>query len=550
MLHRRLTLAALGALALFGAGFAPPSAPPAEAAAPTVVSAAEGQPVEGDWLISHLEAEPATLNPITASDSYESSVNGYVYESLLTRDKDTLELKPELAESWSISADKLTYTFTLKQGVTFHDGRPFGARDVKFAFDTIKNPKIDAPHLRNYFQDVVSCDAKDDRTLVFRMNKPYFKALEMIGGIPAIPRHVFEQGDFNNHPNARHPIGTGPYRFVKWDTGREIVLERHPRYHGPKVHLSRIVFRIITDSTAALQVFKKGELDLMGVRPNQWVRELEPRTFQRPFNKAQYYLPNFSYIGWNERRPFFSDKRVRRAMTMLIDRPTLLEKLRFNLGKIVSGTFYINGPEYDQSIKPWPYDPVAARKLLDEAGWSDHDRDGLRDKDGRPFRFEFLISSGSQFAEQLATIVKEALAKEGIEMTIRKLEWAVFTEFLDERNYDAVTLGWSLAVEDDPYQIWHSSQADKGGSNHVGWKNAEADKLIEQGRTEFDKPKRVAMYRRLHAIQHDEQPYTFLFCSPSSVIFDGRFRNVLVHALGIDSREWSVPKSAQRYQTP
>ncbi len=530
-----------------GAPAASPAAPPAEAQV-TVLAPAEGEPAAGDWLIDNLPAEPATLNPITASDAYESSVNGYVYERLLTRNLRTLELEPELAESWEVSPDHLTYTFRLRQGVLFHDGKPLTAADIKFAFDTIKDPKVDAPHLRNYYQDVTRCEIPDALTLRFTMSKPYFKALEMIGGIPAIPRHIFAAGDFNNHPNARHPVGTGPYRFVKWDTGREIVLERNADYWNAsrRGNLDRIVYRIITDPNAALQVFKKGELDLTTLTPNQWVRETDPRTFQREFRKAQYYLPNYSYIGWNERRAFFSDKRVRRAMTMLVDRRTLLEKLRFGLGRIVTGTFYINRPEYDASIPPLPYDPPAARKLLDEVGWK-LAKSGLREKDGAPFRFEFLITSSSPFAEQLATWLKEALAREGIEMSIRKLEWAVFTEFLDERNYDAITLGWSLDVESDPYQLWHSSQTTQGGSNHVGWKNAEADRLIEQARGEFDRDKRVAMYRRLHAIQHEEQPYTFLFCSPSLVLLDARFRNVVVYPLGMEPREWYAPKALRRY---
>jgi peptide/nickel transport system substrate-binding protein len=528
------------------------AAGPALAAAPsqgvTVLAPAEGQAVVGDWLIDHLEAEPATLNPITASDAYEGSINAHVYESLLTRDNGTLEMKGQLAESWEISKDKLTYTFRVRRGVRFHDGKPLTAHDLKFAFDAIRDPKVDAPHLRNYYQDVARVEVPDDFSIRFTMAKPYFKALEMIGGIPALPRHIFGQGDFNNHPNGRHPVGTGPYRFVKWDTGREVVLERNPDYWGKPVRIARIVFRIITDNTAALQVYKKGELDLMGLRPNQWVREADPRSFQREFRKAQYYRPNFNYIGWNLRKPFFADKRVRRAMTMLIDRAQILEKIRFGLGTTVSGPFYVNGSDYDQGIGPWPFDPAAARKLLDEAGWSDHDRDGLRDKDGTPFRFEFLISAGSQFAEQLATLLKESLAREGIEMNIRKLEWAVFTQFLDERNYDAITLAWSLSVEEDPYQLWHSSQTVKGGSNHTGFTNAEVDKIIEAGRVEFDKPTRVAMYRRMHAILHEEQPYTFLFCNPSLVIFDARFRDVRLYPLGLDFQEWYVPAGIQRYR--
>jgi len=239
------------------------------------------------------------------------------------------------------------------------------------------------------------------------------------------------------------------------------------------------------------------------------------------------------------RRPLFSDKLVRRAMTMLVDRDTILNTILFGLGKVVTGPAYIYSPYYDSDIKPWPYNPNAAKQLLDQAGWSDHDGDGIRDKNGMPFKFEFLISSGSVFADQLGTILQRELAKAEIKMEVRKLEWATFLKMVDDRNFDAVTLGWSLGVETDPYQLWHSSQIEKG-SNFVGFSNPEADAIIVKNRRTFDVNERIRLMKRFHAILHDEQPYTFLFCSPSLVAINKRFENVKVHKLGLDIREWTI----------
>ncbi len=516
-----------------------------EGASPAAVAAEE--PVDGDWLIYNLSAEPATLNPITATDVYESRVNGgNVYETLLTRDNETLELKPLLATSWEISDDKLRYTFHLRRGVKWHDGVPFTARDVEFSFRMIKDPRVDAPHLRNYYKDVTSVRAVDDYTVVFTYARPYFLALEFCGGMPIVPKHVFEKGDFNTNPAGRHPIGTGPYRFVKWKTGQEIVLERNPDYWGEKPHIERIVFRIITDSTVALELLKQGGLDLMGLTPIQWTRQTDTPNFRRKFNKYSYFTPNYSYIGWNMRRPYFSDRRVRRAMTHLVNRKLFLEKILFGQGAVVTSPFYVNSPEYDHDIKPLPYDPALAKRLLDEAGWVDSDGDGIRDRDGVPFEFEFLLPNGSETGEKIATLLKEELRRVGIVMKIRKTEWAVFTQRLRERKFDAVTLGWSMGVETDPYQIWHSSQAEKG-SNFVGFVNAEADRLIERARREFDRSKRIELYRRFARIVQEEQPYTFLFCNKSLVAVSNRFRNVRVYPLGLDPREWYVPLPLQRY---
>ncbi len=510
-------------------------------------AAVEGVPEDGDWLIRHIGAEPATLNPLTATDVYESTVNGYIYESLLERDNRTLGLVPLLAQAYEVSPDRLSFLFTLRDDIRWQDGVPLTADDVKFTFDRIVDPKVDCPHLKSYFKDLVGVEVLDARSVRFNFSGPYFKSLEMIGGLSIIPKHIFEKGDFNTHPGGRKPVGSGPYRFVHWDTGKEIVLERNPGYRGEKPHLARIVFRIITDDNAALQVLKSGEMDLMGLTPIQWVKQTENSRFKRMFDKHRYYLPGYSYIGWNSKRPFFEDPMVRRAMTMLVDRESILERLRFGFGRIVTGSFFYESPEYNKDIEPWPYDPKEAASLLDKAGWKDSDGDGVRDRDGVPFRFEFSIVSGVLFHEQLSTILKEELSKVGIDMTIRPLEWALFTKVLDERTYDAVTLGWSLPVEADPYQVWHSSQTEKG-SNIVGFKNEEADRIIEEARVTFDKGKRIELYRRFHQILHEQQPYTFLFVSESLVAVSRRFSNVIVYPLGLDTTEWWVPAERQRYR--
>jgi len=511
---------------------------------------AEDAPVYGDWLVYHLSAEPATLNPITSSDAYASRIDGFIYESLLKRDEQTLELVPVLAESWEISQDRLTYTFHLKKDVKWQDGRPFTAKDILFSYERIQDPAVDAAHLRNYYRDIQELEILDDYTVRFRYRIPYFRALEFCGGLPVVPAHLFsEDEDFNRHSIGRSPLGTGPYRFDHWDTAKEIVLVRNENYWGKKPRLERIVFKIISDSTVALQVLKRGQLDVMGLRPVQWVKQTRGKRFEANFQKLKYYLPSYSYIGWNLRSPLFKDARVRRAMTLLVDREAILHEILFGLGTVVTGNFYVNSPDYNAAVEPYPYDPSKAVELLGEAGWEDRDGDGILDREGKPFSFEFLISAGSKFAEQLSTILQENLKKVGIEMTIRRLEWAVFIQKIDERNFDACTLAWSLSWESDPYQVWHSSQGEKG-SNFVGFANEEADRLIEEARREFDDEKRRKLFHRFHEILHEEQPYTFLFTTEALVAVDRRFRNVKVYPLGLAPEQWWVPKDLQRYKDP
>jgi peptide/nickel transport system substrate-binding protein len=230
-----------------------------------------------------------------------------------------------------------------------------------------------------------------------------------------------------------------------------------------------------------------------------------------------------------------------------MDRETFLKKILLGLGTVVSGPFYVNSPDYDKNIPLYPYDPQGAQALLKEAGWEDRDQDGLLDKDGKPFTFEFLLSAGSRTGEQIATVLQENLKDVGIQMSIRKLEWAVFIQRIDDRDFDACTLGWSMGWESDPFQIWHSSQADKG-SNFVGFKSEEGDRLIEAARQEFDAEKRRAMYHRFHALVHEEEPYTFLFTTEALVAVSRRFEDVNVFAMGLAPREWWVPATRIKYR--
>jgi len=505
--------------------------------------------VFGDWLVTQLSAEPSTLNPITATDAFASAVDGYIYETLLKRDPKSLEFVPSLAESWDISADHLMYTFHLKKNIKWSDGHPFTAKDVVFSFNRIMDPKVDAAHLRNYYQDIERLDMLDDYTVRYRYRIPYFRALTICGDITIVPEHLFKEGeDFNQHPIGRQPVGTGPYKFLHWETGKEIVLVRNEGYWGEKPALDRIIFKVITDSTVALQVLKQGGLDEMGLRAIQWEKQTENKRFEENFRKISYYAPSFSYIGWNMRRPIFSDKRVRQAITMLVDRELFLNKILFGLGTVISGPFYINSPEYDKDLKPYPYDPHAALALLKSAGWEYRNGQDSLQKDGMPFEFEFLIPASRKTAKQIATMLQENLKEIGIKMSIRKLEWAVFVQKVEEHNFDACTMGWALGWESDPYQIWHSSQAVDKGSNFVGFKNEEADKLIEEARKEFDPKKRYEMYHRFQQIIYEEQPYTFLFTMKELEAVSRRFENVEVYPMGIAPLYWWVPKDARKYK--
>ena len=508
---------------------------------------------EGDWLVWRLDAEPATLNTIhTSSGTYSRYVvSGNIFESLLEYDPDEFKLRPWLAESYEVSDDGLEIGFVIRDDVHFSDGRAITADDVIFTYETIVNPGVDAASLANYYQDVDKVIKISDREVKFIMKRVYFRSLEFTGGMEIYPKHIYDFNDpeeFNKR--ITEPVGSGPYIFEKWDVGREIVLRRNENYWGRKPKLKKIVYRFITNFTAAVQALRSGNVDYMRPLPDQYAELSEDKEFTKEIECLSYWHPGVGYfwMGWNQDRPYFKDVRVRLAMTHIVDRELICKSLlKVPEARVPTGNFYIFGPQYDTSIEPWPYDPEQAKELLDEAGWVDTDGDGIRDKDGVAFKFHYMIGN-IPLHEQIGKLLKDEASKVGIEVSLDPYEWSVFIQRLQDREFDAVNLAWHGGLAQDPYQIWHSSQIGKRGSNYVGFDNPEADAIIEEARGTLDDDKRNKMYHRFHRILHEEQPYTFIYTRPEQRFLDKRFENVIVHKLGLDHHEWYVPEEKQRYK--
>lgn len=509
-----------------------------------IFSCSKGYEVPNDYIRIHLDAEPTTLHPVLATDGYAGQVNQYLFDSMIKVDPDTLERIPNIATHWDISNDNKVFTFYLRKDVNWHDGKPVTADDIVFSYEYIKKPSTNAPYLKVYYKDLERMEKVDDYTVRCHYKKPYFLALTFCGGISILPKHLLENvKEHSKNPFSRAPLGNGPYIFKEWITNTRIVLKRNEKYWGKKPEIKTIEFKIISDKSIALQVMKKGLLDLLAIREIQWMKQTNSPKFLKKFRKISYPKPGYSYLGWNQRKIYFKDKRVRKAMTYLIDRKKINEKIKYGLSTEVTGPFFPPSKQYNKDLKPYEYNPKKAKKLLHAAGWIDSNGDGVLDKNGRSFKFNILYPSGSKFSERFSTIFKEELKKVGIEVTISRMEWAAFLDQLYKRNYDMAPLAWGAPFESDPYQVWHSSQADaKGSSNHIGFVNKEADRLMELARVEFDEDKRNEYFRAFHKILYDEQPYTFLYSDPALVIVSKRFKNVIVHKAGLDILEWKVRK--------
>jgi peptide/nickel transport system substrate-binding protein len=544
-------------------------------------------------MIRWLLADPESLNPLTANDAASSEVQGAIVTTLLTVDPKTLELVPFVAADLpEISSDHLRYRFRLRDDVTFSDGRPLTVEDVLFSMKATKNPEVNAPALRNYYLSVVDARAIDSRTVEFRCREPYFRNAAVLGSLPILPKHFYDPGgllddltvaelaDWDRLESAkrerarrfaeafnvdfhRRILGAGAYVLRDPErnliTGERIVLDHRDDYWAPGDSLrgdgwvDRFFFRIINNQDAALVALKAGTLDLMTLTPLQHLKQTNTPGFQSRFEKVESYGPSFHYIGWNERRPMFADRTVRRALAHLVDRDRIIEKVLYGFGEKVDSPVYRFRPEYNTELRGYEFDPERAQRLLDEAGWVDSDGDGVREKtiDGAkvPFRFELLVNAGNAIRRNIGLIVLEEFRRAGIDARLREVDWSILLQRIDRFDYDAVILGWVMSVQEpDLYQIWHSSQSVPGGSNYVSFRNAEVDRILEEYRREFDEQRRIALYWRLQEILHDEAPYAFLYMPKTIAAYDRRFRDTTWYATGGPNLfEWWVPRPLQRY---
>ena len=268
--------------------------------------------------------------------------------------------------------------------------------------------------------------------------------------------------------------------------------------------------------------------------PDQYVKRTGTKEFKDgKLRKFEYLLPQYSYIGYNQKNPLFRDKRVRKALTLLTDRERIRKEIYHGLARTAVSPFMPDSTFAPADLKPLPFDPEKARELLREAGWRDIDGDGILEKDGRKFTFTMMQIASSSIQQRLMPMLKESFAKAGIDMKIRNVEWSVYIQNLNSRNYDVCCLGWSSSFDPDLYQVWHSSQIAGEGSNHISFSNPELDRLLEEMQTCFELPKRIRIAHKIARLLHDEQPYTFLFFPKSLTALSGRYKNVQLFPVGL-----------------
>jgi len=454
-----------------------------------------------------------------------------------------------------IAQEKPIFTFYLRKDVKWHDGQPFSGKDVLFSYNTMMNPKIECGHIRNYFNDCEKVELVENNPHIVRFTwiRPYFEAFTFSAGMDILPEHKFKFDDpkeFNEGPQNQTLNGNGAYKLERWERGSRFVFVRNEQYYGRKPHFKRLVIMVVKDPTAELQLLESGETDVYGLTPSQMEQREKNADFNARFNVKISISNVYRYIGWNARNPLFSDKRVRQALTMLIDRDRICKDIMRGYATPHHGTYHPDHPAFWKEIdaRAWPYAPDRAMKQLADAGWKDTDGDGVIDKDGRPFKFTLVIRSNAPEHEAIANLVKSSLGKAGIVVNVSNLEWSVMLQQVERLKFDAVLLGWQLGLSGDPYQLWHSSQTGEKASNHCNFASKEADRIIESCRRELNDKKRYEKLRRFQEILLDEQPYTFLFVPKRLPAVEKRIENVSYKLIGSDRDRWWVPTAKQKHK--
>ncbi|WP_127717763.1 ABC transporter substrate-binding protein [Halobacteriovorax sp. HLS] len=482
---------------------------------------------KGGMFKYNLGMGPTTLNPLSSTDAYASSVQAYIIEGLADRNADTYEWQPVLASSWEISEDGTTYTFTIRDGVTWHDGKPLTVEDVKFSFDAIVDPdnKYKTAHQKPYYENIASATIIGKNKIQFVAKKKYFKNFDVVAGLAILPKHIYENPSKKQKKKLNKTlVGTGPYILTKYKRGKNLTLTRNEKWWGinDKIragenNFGSILMRFVKDGTVAIQRLQKGDLDFNSLTVEEYQKKTSgPKWGKSVFKvKTQNKAPTgYGFIGWNLNNDLFKEKDVRVALYHLLDRDKMIKKFRFGMSLPATGPIYRQSIYANSDVKPILFDPKKALKLLRKQGWADTNKDGILDKmiNGKRVNMSFTILEPNKEFVKYLTIYKEDAKRAGVDVNIKFVEWNTFIKKLDERSFEAVRLAWSGgSIDWDPKQVWHSDSAGAAGSNFISYKNPKVDKLIDEARVTLDQNARIKILKEVYKLIAEDVPYAFFF---------------------------------------
>lgn len=538
LLRRRPFAALLSALALVAVAAGGCDRGPAERPADED-GASRGAiaPRRGGQAVVALGADIAgNNNLIFASNRPTESVIRHVYLQLVRENADFESgpptFRPDLAERWEWSDDHETLTFHLRTDARWSDGEPVTADDVRFSWQAQIDPDIawDAAYYNDAVTDV---EVVDPHTVRYHFDRVYPSQLLEINEGYILPRHVFGQipfAEWRSHGQwfLDHGVYAGPFVLASWTPQQEVVLERNPHYYDPeRPRLDRVIFRIVPDATSRLTQLLAGEVDFTeGLTTDDLDRvERNPR-----LKVVDFWGPSFIYIGWNLEREPFDDPEVRRALTLGIDRQTVVDNVWGDFGRVSDSPVLQNVWIHNDDLEPYGYDPERAKRLLAERGWEDHDGDGVLDQDGRRLSVEMLTNDDNRQRVDATVLIQSHLGRIGVEVVPRALEFQTFLTRTNQGDFDAIVAGWTMPTGLDYRYAFHTDEIEDG-NNFVGYSNPEVDHLLDEIRAQAELADAEPLLLRLQELLHRELPYTFLWESKRAVGINRRLHDVDANVL-------------------
>lgn len=497
-------------------------------------------------------SDAVSFHPYLTTDTASSGYQGLVYTSgLLRYDENTLEFIPNMAESYSISEDGLTFTFHLRKTMKWSDGQPITAQDFKWTFDQVADPKHEFPYL-SQLDFISSYEALDDYTLQIKIKEIYAPALGQIDLITPLPKHVWEKLDWSDpdkNPEINHPsVVSGPYKLVEWKREQYAIFEANPDYwyHG-RPNFDRYTIEIVPNQDIAYEKMKTGETDTGVITPDklQEAKQLPNITVYEWWPAAAVW----SYIGLNMRDGFVThDINVRHGINYAIDKNLLTEQVMKGQAKRLCSIYPETSWVYNPDVPCYDYNVDKAKEAFAKAGYT-FKNGQMVDKDGKQLTLNLVYGPNtSQTRELIAVTVQDYLQQIGIKVNIQSLEWASFLEAIqsNQPTWDMFIGAWSSTIEPHiMYTIW--SQENIPNLNSVAYINKKVEDLYKQAGATYDTAFRKAKYQEIQKIIADDSPYVFLFYNKSWSGQNKRIQGIKPTALGIgwNSSDWYIEQPAK-----
>jgi peptide/nickel transport system substrate-binding protein len=458
--------------------------------------------------------QPDLLNPLLSTSSQATEMADLLFLKLTDfGPPPELADRPMLAESWELSDDGLVLTYTLREDVVWEDGVPTTADDVKFTFDRMADPDI--PYRdKGQIRHIESCDAPDPRTVRFRFRKAVAEPVNDTR-FHVLPAHLLSGATAAALPSLpfnRAPVGNAFWRLREWVAEDRLVFDASETCALGRAGFDRLVFRIIPEETTLRTELETGGVHVYHRMPSRFFQALEGRA---EYGFGRFSDRTYTYIGWNHRAALFADPRVRRALTMVTDRQTIVDAFRVGFGQVIATTIYPEHWAFHPGIEPYPFDPAAAGRLLDEAGWSERDSKGIRMKDGQRFEFTFTLISGNEISEEIATMVQADYQELGIGVDTEFFEWTVYLEKIYAKDFDATVLASRTDFVFDPEDNFHT-RAIAGGHNSISFSHPVTDSLMDRARVTQDREETKRIWREFQEVMHRLEPVSVLYAGEAN----------------------------------